>query len=139
MPKSPFKPAAAALLLSMLVPAAAPAQDAGQDIVAARGWPQFDKASDGSCSAEVRGNGKIFRISGRGFTPGAAVSFHLENDGIVPVDYQDTADGDGHWSRYYLPFLWHHDGDTVLVNIASGDCELRLSFPWFPDDPDRSL
>lgn len=137
MPRTLLRPLAVALLAASFAPVAAPAQDAPDDIVAARGWAQFDQASDGPCSAEVRGNGKIFRISGSGFAPEATVSFHLENDDIVPLDYQDAADGDGNWTRYYMPFLWHHDGETVQVAVASGECSMRLSFPWAKDDPDR--
>jgi hypothetical protein len=139
MPRSLIKPAAAAVLAALLVPGAAPAQDAEQDIAAARGWPQIDRASDGPCTAQVRGNGKIFRISGHGFAPQAAVAMHLENGDIVPLDYRDTADGGGAWSRYYMPFLWHSDGEIVQVVVASGPCTMRLSFPWSRDDPNRSL
>ena len=124
----------AVLLVIPLLSGSASAQD---DIVAARGWPTVDAAQGDGCAGEVQGNGKIFRISGRGFVPGNAVYFHLENEDIVPVEYTDAADGEGRWSRYYVPFLWHHDGGTVTVDIASGRCTLHLSFPWAPEDPNR--
>jgi hypothetical protein len=134
MPKSYLR--LAVITAVALLSRAAVAQD---DIVSARGWAQFDTARDGDCSAEVRGNGKIFRISGSGFAPDAAVFFHLENEDIVPLDYEAAADGDGRWSRYYMPFLWHHDGGTVDVLVSAGQCTMRLSFPWTLDDPNRTL
>jgi hypothetical protein len=139
MPGTLSKSAAVALAAAVIIPTAAPAQDAEQDIAAARGWPRIDRASDGPCTAEVRGNGKILRISGEGFAPQAAVSMHLENGDIVLLDYLDTSDGAGGWSRYYVPFLWHSDGEIVRVVVASGECTMRLSFPWTRDDPNRSL
>ncbi|WP_305095910.1 hypothetical protein [Croceibacterium aestuarii] len=126
----------ALLSITLLAMLAAPGSAAArQDIVDARGWPTLDTAKQAGCTAQVRGNGKIYRIAGQGFAPGAPVYFHLVNDGIKPVEYRDIADGSGVWSRYYVPFLWHHRGETVRVTVASGKCTLDLTFAWQREDP----
>ncbi|MXO58743.1 hypothetical protein GRI89_04205 [Altererythrobacter salegens] len=132
MPKTRTVLISATLLAILAVSGSAAAR---QDIVDARGWPTYDAVKQDGCTAQVRGNGKIYRVQGQGFAPGAAVYVHLVNDGIKPLDYRDTADLSGNWSRYYVPFLWHHQGETVQVNVTSGECSLDLTFDWQRQDP----
>ena len=100
------------------------------EIVAKRGWDRVAEAEDGDCRAEVRGNGKFYRIAGTGLRPGEVVRFHLENSGIRPVEYRIVANRDGAWREFYLPFLWHRSGGTVIVDLTSASCNLSLSFDW---------
>ena len=100
------------------------------EIVAARGWQQVDYAENGACRAEVRGNGRFYRIAAEGVRPGEIVRFHLQNEDIKPVEYNVVANGDGAWREFYVPFLWHRDGGTVRVNLESESCNLSLSFAW---------
>src|SRR5687768_17609243 len=84
------------------------------EIVAQRGWAQVDYAEQGDCRAEVRTNGQFYRIAGAGLRPGEAVDFYLRNADVRPVEYRVVADSDGAWRQFYVPFLWHRDGGTVL-------------------------
>jgi len=113
-----------------LVAASAPAV-AWDDIVLHRGWQTVAQADDEEgCEAWALSNGKIFRISGGGLRPGEAVSFHLENDDMKPLDYRIVADGEGTWSKFYMPFRWNRAGGEVTVSMESASCSLTLSFPW---------
>lgn len=112
-----------------LVAASAPAF-AWDEIVAKRGWPIVAQADEEDCQAWALGNGKIFRISGSGLRPGEAVSFHLENGDMKPLDYRLVADGDGAWVKFYMPFRWNREGGEVTVSMESASCSLSLSFPW---------
>ena len=103
---------------------------AWDEIVAQRGWTQVDYTEAGACRAEVRSNGQFYRIAGAGLEPGEVVSFHLANADVRPVEYRIVADSDGAWRQFYVPFLWHHDGGTVLVDLQSASCSLALSFEW---------
>lgn len=100
------------------------------EIVAQRGWTQVDYAEEGDCRAEVRTNGQFYRIAGAGLEPGEVVGFHLANAHVRPVEYRVAADADGAWRKFYVPFLWHRDGGTVLVDLESASCHLALSFEW---------
>ena len=100
------------------------------EIVAQRGWAQVDYTEAGDCRAEVRSNGQFYRIAGAGLEPGEVVSFHLANGDVRPVEYRIVADSDGAWRQFYVPFLWHRDGGTVLVDLQSASCSLNLSFEW---------
>ena len=65
-----------------------------------------------------------------GLQPGETVDFHLENGDVRPVEYRIVADSDGAWRQFYVPFLWHRDGGTVLVDLDSASCSLNLAFDW---------
>ena len=103
---------------------------AWDEIVAQRGWAQVDYTEAGNCRAEVRSNGQFYRIAGAGLEPGEVVSFHLANGDVKPVEYRIVADSDGAWRKFYVPFLWHRDGGTVVVDLDSASCNLALSFDW---------
>jgi hypothetical protein len=103
---------------------------AWDEIVAQRGWTQVDYSEAGDCRAEVRGNGQFYRIAGEGLRPGEVVSFRLANSDVRPVEYRIVADSDGAWRKFYVPFLWHRDGGTVLVHLQSASCTLNLAFDW---------
>ena len=103
---------------------------AWDEIVAERGWQQLDYTEAGECRAEVRGNGQFYRIAGAGLEPGEVVDFHLANADVRPVEYRIVADSDGAWRQFYVPFLWHREGGTVLVDLESASCSLSLSFEW---------
>ncbi len=113
-----------------LVIASAPAA-AWDEIVVERGWDTVAQTDDDAdCKAVALGNGMVFRISGTGLRPGEAVSFHLENDDMRPLDYRIVADGSGSWSKFYMPFRWNRPGGQVTVSMDSASCSLTLSFPW---------
>jgi hypothetical protein len=103
---------------------------AWDEIVAERGWAQVDYTEAGDCRAEVRSNGQFYRIAGAGLAPGEAVGFRLANADVRPVEYRIVADSDGAWRQFYVPFLWHRDGGTVLVELQSASCSLNLAFEW---------
>ena len=100
------------------------------EIVYARGWKQVDYIESGACRAEVRTNGQFYRIAGQGQRPGEKVLVRLHNADIKPVEYHATANEDGRWREFYVPFVWHLEGGTVLVDLASESCSLNLSFDW---------
>ena len=116
-------------LLGAAVALAGPAA-ALDEIVAERGWTQVDYAEQGDCRAEVRTNGQFYRIAGEGLAPGEALGFHLVNADVRPVEYRVVANSDGAWRQFYVPFLWHRDGGTVIVDLQSASCSLELSFDW---------
>lgn len=115
----------AAMLLALSGPAGA-----FDEIVTARGWSQVDYAEDGTCRAEVRGNGQFYRIAGQGVRPGEVVRLRLQNEDIRPIEYRIVANGDGAWRNFYIPFAWHLEGGIVEVGLASESCSLNLSFAW---------
>ena len=94
------------------------------------GWVQVDYAQDGECRAEVRTNGQFYRIAQQGLAPGEAVHFYLANEEVRPVEYDFTANEDGAWREFYVPFLWDRDGGTVFVELTSASCSQRLIFDW---------
>ena len=100
------------------------------EMVAARGWGQVDYAESGECRAEVRSNGQFYRIAGQGLRPGEVVRLRLQNENIKPLEYRVVANGDGAWRNFYVPFVWHLEGGTVNVGLASESCRLNLSFDW---------
>ena len=116
---------AGAMLLAFSGPAGAL-----DEIVNARGWTQVDYAEDGACRAEVRGNGQFYRVAGQGLQPGEVVRLRLQNEDIRPIEYRITANGDGAWRNFYVPFLWNREGGIVQVDLASASCTLNLSFAW---------
>lgn len=94
------------------------------------GWPLISFDRDEQCEVQVTGNGKFYRISISGLEPGEVGNFRLTNENIKPIDYDFRSDGNGHFSKIYLPFLWHHRGGTVSVSLTAEDCDVALSFPW---------
>lgn len=116
---------AGAMLLVLSGPAGAL-----DEIVSTRGWTQVDYAEAGDCRAEVRGNGQFYRIAGQGLRPGEVVQLRLQNEDIKPLAYRITANSDGAWRNFYVPFLWHREGGTVNVDLTSETCSLNLSFAW---------
>jgi hypothetical protein len=129
MQRSSLKPAHVLAAGALLCTSAAVARDG---IILERGWAQVDYVEDGAgeCRAEVKTNGKFYRIAGAGWEPGEAVYLHLENDDIRPIDYRMTVDGDGNLVQYYIPFLWSARGGTVFVDLVSASCQASLSFDW---------
>ena len=100
------------------------------EIIGSREWRQVDYAEQGRCRGEVRSNGLFYRIAGQGQRPGEEVRVWLQNEDVRPVEHRVVADGDGRWRDFYVPFLWHRDGGTVRVSLASERCRLDLSFEW---------
>ena len=100
------------------------------EIVAERGWQRVAYAEGEDCRVEVRGNGQFYRIAAAGLRPGEVVSFRLANSDVRPVEYRIVADLDGAWRKFYVPFLWHRDGGTVLVDLQSASCSVSLAFEW---------
>ena len=115
----------ATLALALSAPASAL-----DEIVGERGWVQVDYVEDGACRAEVRTNGQFYRIAQQGLQPGERVDFHLQNSNVRPVEYRFVANADGAWREFYVPFLWHRDGGTVIVALDSASCSQSLSFDW---------
>jgi hypothetical protein len=116
-------------MASFVTLATTPAQ-ALDEIVTARGWRQVDYAENRTCRAEVRGNGKTYRIAGSGFAPGEPVDIRLANANLKALEYRDMANGDGDWRRFYVPFLWNTPGGLVTVTVTTPRCRLALDFTW---------
>ena len=93
-------------------------------------WSEVARDRDGDCRLSVTGEGRFFRIAGSGLTSGEAGRLVLTNGDMKPIDWRVRADRDGEFARYYLPFRWRRDGDTVAVSLASGSCELFAVFDW---------
>ena len=117
------------LLAAATVALARPAT-AWDEIVSQRGWQQVDYEENGTCRAEVKGNGQFFRIAQAGLRPGEVVHFYLANQDIRPIEYNLVADDDGAWRYFYVPFLWNWEGGTVFVELQSASCRLTLTFDW---------
>jgi hypothetical protein len=134
MPRSRLKTSHLAALGALLCAGGAVARD---DIILQRGWTQVDYVEDGegACRAEVKTNGRFYRIAGAGWQPGEDVWLRIQNEDIRPVEYRMTVDRDGYLVQYYIPFLWNHDGGTVLVDLASASCEASLAFDWSRQGP----
>lgn len=129
MPRSFPKPVPILALGALLCASGALARD---EIVLQRGWTQVDYVEDGegACRAEVRTNGRFYRIAGAGWQPGEEVWLRIQNASVRPVEYRMAVDDDGYLVRYYIPFLWHHSGGSVTVDLVSASCEASLSFDW---------
>ena len=94
------------------------------------GWSEVARDRDGDCQMSVTGEGRFFRIAARGLGSGEPARFSLSNGDMKPIAWTVRADDQGAFARYYLPFRWHRDGDTVAVSLASGKCELFAAFDW---------
>jgi hypothetical protein len=129
MQRSYLRPAHVIAAGALLCTSAALARDG---IILQRGWAQVDYVEDdaGECRAEVKTNGKFYRIAGAGWAPGETVYFHLQNEDVRPVEYRLTVDGDGNLVQYYIPFMWGRRGGTVTVDLASASCQANLAFDW---------
>jgi len=99
-------------------------------IVEKQGWPQIDFDRNGRCAGEIRGNGKIFLVNVSGLGSAASGRYYLANQDMKPIDAPITANGEGEWSNYYVPFLPNYDAGTVWVVIETDQCRLNLSFDW---------
>ena len=94
------------------------------------GWSEVAAARDGDCRMSVTGEGRFFRIAATGFAPGERGRLYLANGDMKPIDWIVRADRGGEFARYYLPFRWHRDGDTVAVALEAGSCSLSTAFDW---------
>ena len=106
-------------------------------IVLERGWNQLSYDKDRGCEAEVRGNGQIYYIYAVGLGANALGRYFLTNENMEPIEWRITADDNGEWARYYIPFGYTpRDGGlpknsgTVRVNISTDQCSLDLAFGW---------
>ena len=93
-------------------------------------WPHISHRRDGPCAIDVTGNGLFFRISMSGFAPGEIGEFHLANGDMKPVRYRFKSDGEGEFSKIYIPFRQHRFHGVVSVNARSSYCSVSASFPW---------
>ena len=93
-------------------------------------WSEVATARDGDCRMTVTGEGRFFRIAATGLGPGERARMFLSNGDMKPIDGSIRADGRGEFARYYLPFRWHRDGDTVAVSLESERCALFAAFDW---------
>lgn len=116
---------AAALLL-----AASGTAQAYDPIVTGRGWHRVASFENGQCQAEVGTNGQFYVIAVYGMAPGERARLILSNEDMKPIDRTVHADDGGHWSEYYIPFLWHHENGTVQAFIQSASCTVPLEFEW---------
>ena len=78
------------------------------------------------CAATGSSTASPGRACGRARSSG----FRLQNEDIKPLEYRVVANGDGAWRNFYVPFVWHLEGGTVQVELASESCSLNLSFAW---------
>lgn len=131
------------ILASMLAPAVPPGTVTVSDF---RGpiedsWSQVAYQEDRDCEIEVTGsgNGKFFRISIRGLQPGEIGHFHLTNEDLhfdpfkmkmKPISYNFKSDGNGEFSKIYLPFRYGHYTTVVDVNVEGRQCDVSVAFPF---------
>ena len=94
------------------------------------GWSEIARDRDGDCRLSVTGEGRFFRIAATGLRPGERARLFLSNGDMKPLDWSIRADGRGEFARYYLPFRWHRDGDTVAVSLTGGECAVATAFDW---------
>lgn len=118
------KPVLAAIVV------AATAAPAGAAEPIDTGWSEIAAARDGECRLMVTSEGRFFRIAASGLGSGEPARFFLSNGDMKPLDWAVRGDGAGEFARYYLPFRWHRDGDTVAVSLKSRQCELFATFDW---------
>lgn len=125
------------LILPLAVAGMATSASAYDPIVMNNGWQQVSFDKDQGCEGEVRGNGKIYYVFAVGLGDGASAHYHLTNEDMVPIDWDITADDNGEWARYYVPFNYTpRDGGlpkasgTVNVSISSESCSLNMAFDW---------
>ncbi len=117
----------AALPALALCAASANAYD---QVVLTRGWERVDSVQSGPCQAEVGTNGRFYVIAIYGMEPREPASFTLSNGAMRPIQRKVTADGEGVWTNYYVPFQWGREGGTVDATIASESCDVALRFDW---------
>ncbi len=96
-------------------------------------WPRVAQQADGTCDLQVRGNGKFFKIAVRGLYPSETARFELTNEDMTPIRFVLKADDSGEWTKYYLPFLWHHRSGTVGISVEGEECALNTAFSWTRD------
>ncbi|MDE2437583.1 MAG: hypothetical protein KGM49_15120 [Sphingomonadales bacterium] len=113
--------------LCLLVMAAGTSGAAAQSEIAG---PLVAFAEDGACRLEVHGNGKIFLIAATGMDAGESGRYLVANGNMMPIDWNVTASADGRFARYYMPFRFGRQGDTVTVSFATGRCHVSTTFGW---------
>ena len=94
------------------------------------GWSEVARDRDGACRLNITSEGRFFRIAASGLGSGEPARFFLSNGDMKPIAWTVRANDQGEFARYYLPFRWHRDGDTVAVSVASEKCELFAAFDW---------
>ena len=107
-------------------------------IVQTRGWKQVAYDKDQGCEGEVRGNGQIYYIYAVGLGASTQGRYHLTNVDMEPIDWNITADDNGEWARYYIPFHYNLEyaadqprySGTVRITLATVQCSLNLAFDW---------
>lgn len=95
-----------------------------------RGWRQVASDRDRDCAISVTGDGRFFRITTSGFEPDEIGYFELANEDARPIRYNFRSDGNGRFSKIYLPFLHHRDGGTVAVSAEGEACSVSTAFDW---------
>ncbi|MGD9665198.1 MAG: hypothetical protein AB7U34_08360 [Novosphingobium sp.] len=115
--------------LCLTASAAIPAH-AYDPIVLDRGWSRVAHDVSGSCEAEVGSNGQFYIIAIYGMAPYEQGRYFLTNGDMKPIDWRVKANGDGAFSRYYIPFRWSQRGGSVNVDFTSESCNIALAFDW---------
>ena len=99
-------------------------------IVLKRGWERVDFTRSGPCEAEAGTNGRFYILAVYGMEPGERAGLTLTNGDMRPIERSVTADSEGVWTDYYIPFRWGHEGGTVAAAVSSASCDVSLSFDW---------
>jgi hypothetical protein len=115
------------VIATVLAASAAPLSAAAP---ADAGWSEVARARDGDCRLNVTSEGRFFRIAASGLGSREPARFFLANGDMKPIAWTVRANGRGEFARYYLPFRWHREGDTVAVSLTSEGCELFAAFDW---------
>jgi hypothetical protein len=95
-----------------------------------KGWRQIAFDRDGDCAAEIRTNGKFVLVNASGLGANSSGRYYLTNRDIKPIDWAISANADGTWARYYVPFVPGRDTGTVEITLATRQCSLGLAFEW---------
>lgn len=104
-------------------------------------WIQVAYQEDRDCEIEVTGseNRKFYRISIRGLQPGELGHFQLTSEErnfdpfkmkMKPINYRFKSDGNGEFSKIYLPFRYGHYTTVVDVNVEGRQCNVSAAFPF---------
>ena len=97
-------------------------------IVQTRGWKQVAYDKDQGCEGEVRGNGQIYYIYAVGLGASTQGRYHLTNVDMEPIDWNITADDNGEWARYYIPFHYNLEYAADQPRY-SGPCNAASTSP----------
>ena len=93
-------------------------------------WSEVTRNRDGDCRLNITSEGRFFRIAASGLGSGEPARFFLSNGDMKPIAWRVRANERGEFARYYLPFRWHREGDTVAASLVSESCELFAAFDW---------